>query len=57
MSLYDEKLAEKVKLFYGEFPVWQLLQFYFTEFYHHYGQLTVYARIINLVPPFAYDFE
>lgn len=55
-KLTDDELTKKVKIFYGEFSAFQLLQFFFTEFYHHYGQLTVYARILGIVPPFAYDF-
>lgn len=37
-KLTDDELTKKVKIFYGEFSAFQLLQFFFTEFYHHYGQ-------------------
>ncbi|MBU2446237.1 MAG: DinB family protein [Bacteroidetes bacterium] len=57
ITLTDDELVKKIKMFYGEFPTSQLLQFFFTEFYHHYGQLTVYARLLDIIPPLAYDFE
>lgn len=53
----DEDLNKTVHIYYGDFSVGQVLQFFPVEHAHHYGQLTVYARLLGITPPFAYDFE
>ncbi|MCX8010828.1 MAG: DinB family protein [Ignavibacteria bacterium] len=57
MQMTDEDLNREIKLFYGDFTIGQILGFLPVEHSHHYGQLTVYARMLGIVPPFAYDFE
>ncbi|MBM4176076.1 MAG: DinB family protein [Ignavibacteria bacterium] len=57
MNSTDEVLRKTTNIFYGDFTVGDVLEFFPVEHSHHYGQLTVYARILGITPPFAYDFE
>lgn len=57
ITINDFDLTKKIPIFYGEFSISQILQFVWPEHAHHYGQLTVYARLLGIEPPFAYEFD
>ena len=55
--LTDEQLSAKLAVWGESFHGWQMLDFTYQEALHHRGQLTVYLRLMGLVPISIYDFE
>jgi uncharacterized damage-inducible protein DinB len=57
-SAFDKLTAEHTgaTLVLGgqDYPAWQILDFTFQEHLHHRGQLTVYLRMLGLVPASIY---